>query len=204
MCTNPKTWFCTACRHCPTSRVVMGMQFLSATFPKTNPQEKHTIAATTMQTCPSHQWTLPQSLSIHRFIQVNFLHTVKLSVSPHNSLQVPVSPDAVVRRDCPLQLRLLVLEGLCFTPQVPWTNPFGARVSPIRPGPIARSLAMFQSRSCAAHSPIVPTLDNVPHVASVTFLGRVHVVAHVGLPHHSDHDANRIVAWNNRMQHAYS
>ena len=134
----------------------MGMHFLfgtSATFPKTKPQEKHTIAATTMQTCPSHQWTLPQSLSIHRFIQVDFLHTVKLSISPHNSLQVPVSPDAVVRRDCPLQLRLLVLEGLCFTPQVPWTNPFGARVSPIRPGPIARSLAMFQSRSCAATAP---------------------------------------------------
>ena len=115
------------------------------------------------------------------FIQVYILHTVKLSVSPHNSLQVPVSPDAVVRRDCPLQLRLLVLEGLCFTPQVPWTNPFGARVSPRRPGPIARSLAMFQSRSCAAHSPIVPTLDDVPHVASVPFLGRVHVL------HTSDH-----------------
>ena len=159
----------------------MGMHFFfffgtSETFPKTNPQEKHTSEESTGQTCPSHQWTLPQFLSIHIFIQVYILHTVKLSVSPHNSLEVPVSPDAVVRRDCPRQLRLLVLEGLCFMPQVPWNNPVGARVSPIRPGPIARSLAMFQSRSCAAHSPIVPTLDDVPRVASVTFLGRVHVL----------------------------
>ena len=183
----------------------MGMHLFSsaaAIFPQINPQEKHTIAATTMQTCPSHQWTLPQSLSIHISSKCTFFTLSNFLSLPHNSLQVPVSPHAVVRRDCPLQLRLLVLEGLCVSPQVPWTNPIDARVSPIRPGPIARSLAMFQSRSCAAHSPIVPTLDDVPHVASVTFLGRVHVVAHVGLPHHSDHDANRIVAWNNRMQHA--
>ena len=112
---------------------------------------------------------------------------------PHNSLQVPVSPDAVVRRDCPLQLRLLVLEGLCFTPQAPWTNPVDVRVSPLRPGPIARSWAMFQSRSYAAHSPIVPTLDDVPHVASVTFLGRVHVL------HTSDYVSTAI-----RMQLASS
>ena len=140
---------------------------------------------------------------MHILIQIYFLdHTVKLSAFPHNALQVSVSPDAVVRRDCPRQLRLLVLEGLRFTPQVPWTNPIGAHVSSQRPGPIARSMAMFQSPSCAAPSIIVPTLDDVPRVKSVTSLGRVHVVAHVGLPRHSNHDANRIIAWNNRMQHA--
>ena len=111
----------------------MGMHLLSGTsaiFPKTNPQEKHTIEDTTLQTCPFQQWTLQQSLSIHILIQVYLLnHPVKLSAFSHNALQVSASPDAVVRRDCPRQLRLLVLEGLCFTPQVPWTNPIGARVS---------------------------------------------------------------------------
>ena len=119
---------------------------------------------------------------MHILIQVYLLnHNVKLSAFPHNALQVSVSPDAVVRRDCPRQLRLLVLEGLRFMPQVPWTNPVGAHVSSQRPGPIARSMAMFQSPSCAAPSIIVPTLDDVPRVASVTSLGRVHVFAHVGL-----------------------
>ena len=136
----------------------MGMHLFSsaaAIFPQINPQEKHTIKDRTGQTCPSHQWTLPQFLSVHISSRCTFFTLSNFLSLPHNSLQVPVSPDAVVRRDCPLQLRLLVLEGLCFTPQVPWTNPVGARVSPIRPGPIARSLAMFQSRSCADRKSVV-------------------------------------------------
>ena len=85
MYTNTKTWVCNAYRHCPSSRVILGMHFFSGTaaiFPKINPQEKHTSKDSTGQKCPSHQWTLPQSLSIHIFIQVYILHTVKLSVFP--------------------------------------------------------------------------------------------------------------------------